>query len=134
MHDKLVSDIETLNGRRESIKAKVAVAKTQEQVNEVTSASDKAEGAMSAFARMEAKADQMLDQANAMSELTPSLPIPPPTLRRSTPKPATPNRWMPSLRSSRRRWVCSIDKLPGAAPSPCHPTNRSCAIVEPTVH
>lgn len=69
MRDKLVSDIETLNGRCESIKAKAAVAKTQEQVNEVTSASDKAEGAMSAFARMEAKADQMLDQANAMSEL-----------------------------------------------------------------
>lgn len=69
MHDKLVSDIETLNGRRESIKAKVAVAKTQAKVNEVASASDKAEGAMNAFARMEAKADQMLDHANAMSEL-----------------------------------------------------------------
>ncbi len=69
MHDKLVSDIETLNGRRESIKAKVAVAKTQAKVNEVASASDKAEGAMNAFTRMEAKADQMLDHANAMSEL-----------------------------------------------------------------
>lgn len=69
MHDKLVGDIETLNGRREAIKAKVAVAKTQEKVNEVTPASDKAEGAISAFSRMEAKADQMLDQANAMSEL-----------------------------------------------------------------
>lgn len=69
MHDKLVSDIEELNGRREAIKAKVAVAKTQSKVNELTSAADKAEGAMSAFNRMEAKADQMLDQANAMAEL-----------------------------------------------------------------
>ena len=69
MHDKLVSDIETLNGRREAIKAKVSVAKTQEKVNDLASAGDKAEGAMSAFARMEAKADQMLDQANAMAEL-----------------------------------------------------------------
>ena len=69
MHDKLVSDIETLNGRREAIKAKVAVAKTQDKVNDLTSAADKAEGAMSAFARMEAKADAMLDQSNAMAEL-----------------------------------------------------------------
>lgn len=69
MHDKLVSDIETLNGRREAVKAKVAVAKTQEKVNEFTSSADKAAGAMSGFDRMEAKADEMLDKANAMDEL-----------------------------------------------------------------
>ena len=72
MHDKLVTDIETLNGRREAIKAKAAVAKTQTKLNQVSSASDKAEGAMAAFARMEAKADQMLDQANAEAELNAS--------------------------------------------------------------
>ena len=69
MHDKLVSDIETLTARRESIKAKVAVAKTQQKVNEVSSASDKAAGAMSAFDRMEDKANRMLDEANAMAQL-----------------------------------------------------------------
>lgn len=69
MHDKLVGDIENLNGRREMIKAKVAVAKTQEKVNGFASSADKAAGAMNAFDRMERKADQMLDQANAMSEL-----------------------------------------------------------------
>lgn len=69
MHDKLVSDIETLNARREGIKAKVAVAKTQEMVSNFTAGADKAAGAMSAFDRMEAKADAMLDQANAMEEL-----------------------------------------------------------------
>ena len=69
MHDKLVSDIETLRGRREAIKAKVAVAKTQDQVNKVSSAGDSAAAAMSAFDRMEAKADEMLDRSNAMSEL-----------------------------------------------------------------
>lgn len=69
LHDKLVSDIETLNARRETIKAKTAVAKTQAKVNQFTSSADKAEGAMAAFARMEAKADQMLDQANAEAEL-----------------------------------------------------------------
>lgn len=42
LHDKLVSDIETLNGRREMIKAKVAVAKTQERVNGFASSADKA--------------------------------------------------------------------------------------------
>ncbi len=70
MHDKLVSDIAQLNSRRETIKAKVAVAKAQSKVNEVSSAADKAQGAMSAFSRMEAKADQMLDQASAMAELS----------------------------------------------------------------
>lgn len=69
MHDKLVSDIEALQARRETIKAKAAVAKTQAKVNEMTSSGDKAEGAISAFERMEAKADSMLDQANAMEEL-----------------------------------------------------------------
>ena len=72
LHDKLVTDIETLNGRREAIKAKVSVAKTQSKVNEFSSGADKAEGAMAAFARMEAKADQMLDQANAEAELSKS--------------------------------------------------------------
>ena len=69
MHDKLVGDIETLHGRREMVKAKMAVAKTQEKVNKVGASADKAAGAMSAFDRMERKADQMLDQANAMAEL-----------------------------------------------------------------
>lgn len=69
MHDKLVQDIEQLNARKETIKAKAAVAKTQDKVNEMTSGADKAEGAMAAFDRMEAKADEMLDRSNAMSEL-----------------------------------------------------------------
>ncbi len=69
MHDKLVSDIETLQERKEVIKAKTAVAKTQDKVNKMTAGSNKAEGAMSAFDRMEAKADEMLDRANAMEAL-----------------------------------------------------------------
>jgi phage shock protein A len=69
MHDKLVSDIETLQQRKEVIKAKTAVAKTQDKVNKMTAGTDRAEGAMNAFDRMEAKADSMLDKANAMSEL-----------------------------------------------------------------
>ena len=69
MHDKLVGDIETLRSRREMVKAKVAVARTQVKVNEMGAAGERAAGAMSAFERMEAKADAMLDQANAMAEL-----------------------------------------------------------------
>lgn len=69
MHDKLVGDIETLNARREMIKAKVAVAKTQQKVNQYASSADRAAGTMDAFSRMEAKADAMLDRANAMADL-----------------------------------------------------------------
>ncbi len=69
MHDKLVGDINSLEARKAAIKAKVAVAKTQEKVNEITSGAEKASGTIAAFERMEAKADQMLDQANAMTEL-----------------------------------------------------------------
>lgn len=68
MHDKLVTDISTLESKREMIKAKVAVAKTQEKVNSATSKAN-VDGAMAAFDRMEAKADKMLDSANAMAEL-----------------------------------------------------------------
>lgn len=69
MHDKLTVDIEALKARREMIQAKVAVAKTQAKLNEVTSSVGKTEGTMSAFERMEDKADRMLDEATAMSEL-----------------------------------------------------------------
>lgn len=69
MHDKLVSDINSLESRKAAIKAKVAVAKTQEKVNEISGGAEKAGGTMEAFERMEAKADKMLDEANAMTEL-----------------------------------------------------------------
>ena len=69
LHDKLVGDIESLKARREMIKAKVAVAKAQQKVNQYSSGADKAAGAMDAFSRMEAKADAMLDRASAMADL-----------------------------------------------------------------
>ena len=69
MHDKLVKDIGDLNAKRDAIKAKIAVAKTQERLNQVGASVAGVENNMSAFARMEAKADKMLDQANAMAEL-----------------------------------------------------------------
>ncbi|MCM1467276.1 MAG: PspA/IM30 family protein [Alistipes sp.] len=69
MHDKLVTDINELVARRDSIKAKVKVAKTTERVNKMTSSISGSEADLAAFDRMEAKANRMLDQANAMTEL-----------------------------------------------------------------
>lgn len=69
MHDKLCKDIEDLNSRKASIKAKIAAAKTQEKMNKLTANVAGVQGSMSAFDRMEAKANSMLDKANAMSEL-----------------------------------------------------------------
>lgn len=69
MHDKLVTDINELTARRDSIKAKVKVAKTTERVNKMTSSISGSEADLAAFDRMEAKANRMLDEANAMTEL-----------------------------------------------------------------
>lgn len=72
MYDKLVKDISSLEDRRDAIKAKVKVAKTQQKINELGASTKGASKDLSAFARMEAKADKMLDEANAMAELNAS--------------------------------------------------------------
>lgn len=72
MHDKLSKDIADLNARKDAIKAKVAAAKTQEKMNKLGASVSGAKGSMSAFDRMEAKANNMLDKANAMAELNQS--------------------------------------------------------------
>ena len=69
MHDKLCSDIAELNTRRDAIRAKVKVAKTQEKLNKIGASVDGARSSLSAFDRMEEKANKMLDEANAMAEL-----------------------------------------------------------------
>ena len=69
MHDKLVSDMGELQSRRDAIRAKVAVAKTQERLNKVGSSVAGVSNNLSSFDRMEEKANRMLDEANAMSEL-----------------------------------------------------------------
>ena len=68
MHDKLVRDIESMEGRKAAVKAKVATAKAQQTVNKAATGM-KSAASMSAFERMEAKADQMLDAATAEAEL-----------------------------------------------------------------
>lgn len=72
MHDKLVDDIAELENRKAMIKGKLAVAKTQERMNKMSSSIDGANNSISAFDRMEQKANEALDRANAMSELNKS--------------------------------------------------------------
>ncbi|MEG1560675.1 MAG: PspA/IM30 family protein [Clostridia bacterium] len=69
MHDKLIVQINELDGRREAVKAKVSVAKAQERINSIGSKATHASNTMDSFARMEEKADNMLDRASAMAEL-----------------------------------------------------------------
>ena len=72
MHDKLVTDLNELHTRKAAIEAKIKIAEAQKKVNEVAgaSAANKAEASLNAFARMEEKVDHMLDEANAMAELS----------------------------------------------------------------
>lgn len=69
MHDKLVNDISALEIRKDNIKAKVNVAKAQDRVNKVATGLADSSASLSAFERMEAKADRMLDEAMAGAEL-----------------------------------------------------------------
>ena len=69
MHDKLIKDISQLNTRRDELKAKMAVANTQEKLNKIGSSVNGAIGNMSKFDEMEAKINKKLDTANAMAEL-----------------------------------------------------------------
>lgn len=69
MHDKLTSDIKDLEARKDAIKGKIAVARAQERINEMNVTFDGSNRSISAFERMEEKADQMLDKANAMARL-----------------------------------------------------------------
>lgn len=68
MYDKLTSDINILNAKRDNIKAQVAMAKTQERVNKMTATAN-AQHAVDSFARYEAKAQNMLDKATAEAQL-----------------------------------------------------------------
>lgn len=68
MHDKLCNDIQILEGKRDTLKAKVAVAKTQESINKVTAGTDAA-GTMRKFDAMEERVNKRLDTAMAEAEL-----------------------------------------------------------------
>ena len=71
VHDKLVSDAETLRQRREAIQSKMALARAQEKAANVMGSHTGADESRlgDAIARMEDKADAMLDRSNAMQSL-----------------------------------------------------------------
>ena len=68
MHDKLVNDIAELDSRKDAIKAKIRLAKAQQDINKMTSKVN-SESSFASFQRMEDKADAMLDVAAAEAEL-----------------------------------------------------------------
>ena len=69
MHDKLVEDISELEARKDMIKGKLAVAKTQERINKMGSSVASANNSIASFQKYEDMADKALDKANAMAEL-----------------------------------------------------------------
>ena len=69
MHDKLVADIQELENRKETIKAKLAVAKTQERLNKLGDSVTNANSTIASFEKYEALANKKLDEANAMAQL-----------------------------------------------------------------
>lgn len=69
MYNKLTADINTLNSRRENIKAQVSMAKAQDRVTKVAAEVGKSNAA-DTFSRMEAKAQRMLDESTARAELS----------------------------------------------------------------
>ena len=73
MYNKVSNQIEELNERRAVIKAKMTTAKIQEKVNTLGNSVNKSTANMDSFARMEEKANRMLDEANAMAELNSKL-------------------------------------------------------------
>ncbi|KYG58347.1 PspA/IM30 family protein [Planococcus maritimus] len=72
MHDKLESDISELESRRQELKGKAAVAKTQQRMNDFASSVSGAGERISAFDAMEKKINQQLDESAAMAELNKS--------------------------------------------------------------
>ena len=69
-HDKLVSDMQTMQRRKANIKADVSIAKAQETVTGTLNRTGKrGESATAAFDRLEEKARSRRDSANAMSAL-----------------------------------------------------------------
>lgn len=72
MHDKLVTDINELESRKNMIKGKLAAAKTQERINKMGSSVNNANSSIASFEKYENIANKKLDQANAMAELNQS--------------------------------------------------------------
>lgn len=69
MYDKLSKDIQEATAKKNELKAKLTMAKTQSKLNQMGSSVGGTQNTLSAFSRMEEKTNQMLDEANAMAAL-----------------------------------------------------------------
>jgi phage shock protein A len=67
-YNKLVRNIEELESRKDAAKAKISMAKAQDQINK-TAAKANSTINMDAFNKYEEKAERMLAEANAAAEL-----------------------------------------------------------------
>lgn len=67
-YTKLVRNIEELEQRKDAAKAKISMAKAQEQINKSVSKASKA-GSLDAFAKYEEKAEKMFAASQASAEL-----------------------------------------------------------------
>lgn len=67
-YNRLVRNIEELESRKDAAKAKISMAKAQEQINK-TAAKANSNVSMDAFNKYEQKAERMLAEANAAAEL-----------------------------------------------------------------
>ena len=68
MYHKLENDIQILQSKRETLKATVAVAKTQESINRANAKAN-ASKTMDSFGELEDRINKRLDAANAAAEL-----------------------------------------------------------------
>ena len=69
LHGKLSDDIAKLEIKKEEINAKVAIANTQNKINDYAAGAEKYQATVGKFEQMAEKADKMLDMANATAEL-----------------------------------------------------------------
>lgn len=69
VYNKLVSDINDLEARKNTVKGTVAVAKAQEAINRAGKHSSYGAAASEGMSRLEAKANDRLDRASAAAEL-----------------------------------------------------------------
>jgi phage shock protein A len=69
MTQKLEKDITDLKGRQATLKAKLKVAETKKKLSEVGASGNNAASRIDAINKLEEKAEHMMDEADALSEL-----------------------------------------------------------------
>lgn len=69
MTQKLEKDITDLKGRQATLKAKLKVAETKKKLSEVGASGSNAASRIDAINKLEEKAEHMMDEADALSEL-----------------------------------------------------------------